>query len=78
MTTITNATAAYPILAIDLGKYKSLACIVRSADDLGFTTLPISRAACRVRLVCADAREPETDSAGLGVSAKAGRTLRSL
>jgi hypothetical protein len=39
MTTTTNVTAAYPILAIDLGKYKSVACIVRSADDQSFTTI---------------------------------------
>jgi hypothetical protein len=29
MTTTTNATVAYPILAIDLGEYKSVACNVR-------------------------------------------------
>jgi hypothetical protein len=29
MATTTNATVAYPILQIDLGKYKSVACIVR-------------------------------------------------
>jgi transposase len=44
MTTTTNATAAYPILAIDLGKYKSVACIVRAADDQRFTTIRTSRA----------------------------------
>jgi hypothetical protein len=31
MTTTTNAAAADPILTIDRGKYKSVACIVRSA-----------------------------------------------
>jgi transposase len=44
MTTTTNATAADPILAIDLGKYKSVACIVRSADEPRFTTFRTSRA----------------------------------
>jgi hypothetical protein len=32
MTTTTNATAAYPIFAIDLGKYKSVACIRRNVN----------------------------------------------
>src|SRR5438874_3746598 len=46
MTTITTktATAADTILAIDLGKYKSVACVYRSADEQRFTTLPTSRA----------------------------------
>jgi transposase len=42
MTTTANATAA-PILAIDLGKYKSVACLCRSADDTRFTTFATSR-----------------------------------
>jgi transposase len=31
------------ILAIDLGKYKSVACLYRAADDLRFLTFPTSR-----------------------------------
>jgi transposase len=44
-TTTNTATtaAAGPILAFDLGKYKSVACIYRSADDHRFTTIPTSR-----------------------------------
>jgi transposase len=41
---LTTATAAETILAIDLGKYKSVACLYRSADDTRFTTFPTSRA----------------------------------
>jgi hypothetical protein len=37
-------TASSTILAIDLGKYKSVACIYRSADDQQFTTVTTSRA----------------------------------
>lgn len=44
MTTTTSATAAETILAIDLGKYKSVACAYRAADDHRFTTVPTSRA----------------------------------
>jgi transposase len=44
MTTTTNATAASPILAIDLGKYKSVACLVDAANNLRFTTIRTSRA----------------------------------
>jgi transposase len=44
MTTLAKATAAETILAIDLGKYKSVACIYRSADHRQFTTIPTSRA----------------------------------
>ena len=40
MNPISNQT----ILAIDLGKYKSVACIYRSADDQQFTTISTSRA----------------------------------
>jgi transposase len=40
MNPISNQT----ILAIDLGKYKSVACIYRSADDQQFTTITTSRA----------------------------------
>jgi transposase len=43
-TTTVTATAAGPILAIDLGKYKSVACVYRSADDHRFATIPTSRA----------------------------------
>jgi transposase len=43
-TTTTITTAAAPILAIDLGKYKSVACLYRSADDMQFTTFPTTRA----------------------------------
>jgi hypothetical protein len=39
----TTATAG-TIFAFDLGKYKSVACAYRSADDHRFTTLPTSRA----------------------------------
>ncbi|HEY7154691.1 MAG TPA: IS110 family transposase [Gemmataceae bacterium] len=44
-TTITTTTTATngPILALDLGKYKSVACLYRSADDHRFTTLTTSR-----------------------------------
>src|SRR5262245_16343244 len=46
MTTTTTkiATAAETILALDLGKYKSVACLYRSADDKQFTTIATSRA----------------------------------
>jgi transposase len=44
MTTTANATAAAPILAIDLGKYKSVACLYRSADDHRFLSFATSRA----------------------------------
>ena len=44
ITTTSTATAAGPILALDLGKYKSVACIYRTADDQQFTTLPTTRA----------------------------------
>jgi transposase len=44
MTTTAKTTAAASILAIDLGKYKSVACLYRSADDQRFTTFPTSRA----------------------------------
>jgi len=43
MTTTAKTTAADTILAIDLGKYKSVACLYRSADDARFTTLTTSR-----------------------------------
>jgi hypothetical protein len=38
------AIAADTILAIDLGKYKSVACLYRAADPPRFTTLPTRRA----------------------------------
>ena len=44
MTTTTNATAAHPILAVERGKHKSVAYVVRSADELRFTTSRTSRA----------------------------------
>src|SRR4051794_39752471 len=44
MTTTAKGNAADTILAIDLGKYKSVACIYRSADDHRFTTFPTGRA----------------------------------
>jgi transposase len=44
MTTTATTTAADTILAIDLGKYKSVACLYRSADDQHFATLPTTRA----------------------------------
>ena len=44
MTTTTEiTTAAAPILAIDLGKYKSVACVYRSADEHRFHSIPTSR-----------------------------------
>jgi transposase len=43
MTTTAMTTATDPILAIDLGKYKSVACLYRCADDTRFTTLTTSR-----------------------------------
>jgi transposase len=43
MTEITTATATGAILAIDLGKYKSVAYLYRSADDESFTTIRTSR-----------------------------------
>jgi hypothetical protein len=42
-TTIIAATAC-PILSLDLGKYKSVACIYRTPDEKEFTTIPTSRA----------------------------------
>jgi transposase len=41
----TNATTAadHPIVAIDLGKYKSVACIYRAADDHSFLAFTTSR-----------------------------------
>jgi hypothetical protein len=44
MTTTATATAAETILAIDLGKYKSVACLYRSADDNRFVSFATSRA----------------------------------
>jgi transposase len=43
-TTTAAATAADTILAIDLGKYKSVACLYRTAADHHFVTFPTSRA----------------------------------
>src|SRR5262249_10821068 len=42
LTQVTNA--AGPIVALDLGKYKSVACIYRAPHDRQFTTLPTSQA----------------------------------
>lgn len=44
MTTTAKATAAGPILAIDLGKYKSVACLYRAADDCRFVAFATSGA----------------------------------
>jgi transposase len=44
-TTTQTATAVGTILAIDLGKYKSTACLYRSADDHRFHSFPTSREA---------------------------------
>jgi hypothetical protein len=40
----TTAPTAGPILALDLGKYKTTACHYRSADDARFETVTTSRA----------------------------------
>jgi hypothetical protein len=37
-------TAAGPILAIDLGKYKCVACVYRSATEHTFLSIDTSRA----------------------------------
>src|SRR5262245_51315878 len=42
-TTTAKTTAADTILTLDLSKYKSVACLYRSADDRQFTTIPTSR-----------------------------------
>jgi transposase len=44
MTTTAVTTAAGPILAIDLGKYKCAACVDRAATDPSFDTVTTSRA----------------------------------
>jgi hypothetical protein len=44
MPTMVNSTAAEPILAIDLSKYKSVACLGRSLDDHRFLAFATSRA----------------------------------
>src|SRR5262245_37517167 len=44
MTTTAKTAAADTILAIDLGKYKSGACLYRCADEHRFSTIPTSRA----------------------------------
>jgi transposase len=43
MTTTTEIATARPILALDLGKYKSVACVYRSATDLHFHSLATGR-----------------------------------
>jgi hypothetical protein len=43
MPTIVNTTAAEPILAIDLVKYKSFACLQRSFDDHCFLAFATNR-----------------------------------
>jgi hypothetical protein len=43
MTTTDVTTAAGPILAIDLGKYKCVACVYRSATDHTFQSIDTSR-----------------------------------
>jgi transposase len=40
MTTTAKTTAADTILALDLGKYKSVACLYRPANDACFTSIP--------------------------------------
>ena len=45
MTTATISAAADPILAIDLGKYKRVACLNHSAQDHRFHSFPTSRQA---------------------------------
>jgi hypothetical protein len=42
--TITATATAAPILAIDLGKYKSVACVYRAADQQEFRTFTTSHA----------------------------------
>ena len=44
MTTTAVTTAAGPILAIDLGKYKCVACVYRSATEHTFQSIDTSRA----------------------------------
>jgi len=44
MTTATTSIATDTILALDLGKYKSVACVCRSLLDHRFTTVPTNRA----------------------------------
>jgi transposase len=44
MTTTAKTTATETILSIDLGKYKSVGCVSRAADDYRFTTFATSRA----------------------------------
>src|SRR5262245_45730184 len=44
MTTTAVTTAAGPILAIDLGKYKCVACVYRSTTEHTFQTMDTSRA----------------------------------
>lgn len=41
--TVPTTATTGPILALDLGKYKSVACLSHSADDARFTTLTTSR-----------------------------------
>jgi hypothetical protein len=44
MMTTATTTATDTILAIDLGKYKSVACLYRSAEDQRFFAFATSRA----------------------------------
>src|SRR5262245_60123775 len=44
MTTTAVTTASGPILAIDLGKYKCVACVDRSTTEHTFQTMDTSRA----------------------------------
>ena len=44
MTTTAVMTAAGPILAIDLGKYKYLACVYRTTTEPTFQTIDTPRA----------------------------------
>jgi transposase len=56
ITTHSTATAAAPILAIDLGKYKSVVCIFRSPDEVRFTSVSTTHTELR-RLI--DKHRPE-------------------
>ena len=56
-TAIVTATDTDTILAIDLGKYKSVACLYCSADDQRFTSFPTNRAELK-RLIDKDHRRP--------------------
>ena len=54
--TMKTATTAEAILAIDLGKYKSVACLYGAADDVRFLSIPTSRDEPRVLMSLRGAR----------------------